>query len=367
MAAGAQTAKIAVGSPEDAVRLAWVDVAKGLCIILVVMMHSTLGTGIAMEGEGFLHTVVTFARPFRIPDFFLLSGLFLGRVIDRDWRLFADRRVVHFVYFYVLWVLIQSASKYGQIVDGAGPGAFVAHLAEAVIEPYSTLWFIYLLAVFSVTTKLLRRVPAFWLLAGAAVLQILPIHTGAELVDEFCDRYVWFLVGYLFAERIFGFAGLVQRHARTALIGLALWAVIEAVMVFTPTGIAAIPTPSHIPVLSLILSGAGALAIVAIGALLSRAGGPVTAALRACGQRSIVIYLGFFLPMALTRTLIVKSGAITDIGVASLIVTIVAILVPLAFERMIRHTPLAFLFKRPKAFHIVPERTAPAGGTFKAA
>ena len=39
--------------PEEAARLAWVDVAKGLCIILVVMMHSTLGTGEALGGEGF--------------------------------------------------------------------------------------------------------------------------------------------------------------------------------------------------------------------------------------------------------------------------------------------------------------------------
>ena len=110
---------------EEALRLAWVDVAKGLCIVLVVMMHSTLGTGNEMGGEGFLHNVVAFAKPFRIPDFFLLSGLFVGRVIDRDWRLFADRRVVHFAYFYLLWVLIQSAVKYGQIVDGAGPGGSV--------------------------------------------------------------------------------------------------------------------------------------------------------------------------------------------------------------------------------------------------
>ncbi len=65
-------------------------------------MHSVIGTGLAMGGEGFLHPVVAFAKPFRIPDFFILSGLFLGRVIDRDWRLFTDRRVVHFAYFYLL-------------------------------------------------------------------------------------------------------------------------------------------------------------------------------------------------------------------------------------------------------------------------
>ncbi|MCJ2033955.1 acyltransferase family protein [Methylobacterium sp. J-068] len=345
---------------QDANRLAWVDVAKGVCIILVVMMHSTLGTGIAMEGEGFLHTLVAFARPFRIPDFFLLSGLFLGRVIDRDWRLFLDRRLVHFAYFYVLWVLIQSAAKYGQIVEGAGPGAFLAHLATALVEPYSTLWFIYLLAVFSVLTKVLRRVPAPVILGLAALLEFLTVRTGIELVDEFCARYVWFLVGYLFAGRIFDFADGVQRHVRAALLGLALWAVTNAALVFLPSGLASVPSLAHLPVLGFLLSGAGALAIVAIGALMSRAGGPVTEALRACGQRSIVIYLAFFLPMAFTRTLIVKTGAIADIGLASLVVTVVALLVPLAFERMIRHTPAAFLFRRPKAFHIVGERPRPA-------
>ena len=60
----------------DEGRVPWVDTAKGLCIILVVMMHATLGVGEAMGGEGFMHQIVAFARPFRMPDFFLVSGLF---------------------------------------------------------------------------------------------------------------------------------------------------------------------------------------------------------------------------------------------------------------------------------------------------
>src|SRR5437868_15340821 len=79
-------------------RVVWFDYAKGICITLVVMMHSTLGVGDAMGGEGFMHEVVAFARPFRMPDFFLLSGLFLFRVIDRNWRTYLDRKVVHFAY-----------------------------------------------------------------------------------------------------------------------------------------------------------------------------------------------------------------------------------------------------------------------------
>src|SRR5882672_9967259 len=84
-------------------RVGWVDYAKGICIVMVVMMHSTLGMELAVNREGFMHSVVEFARPFRMPDFFLISGLFLGRVIDRDWRDYIDKKVVHFAYFYVLW------------------------------------------------------------------------------------------------------------------------------------------------------------------------------------------------------------------------------------------------------------------------
>ena len=60
---------------------------------------------------GFMHAVVEFAKPFRMPDFFLISGLFLAVVIDRDWRTYLDRKVVHFAYFYVLWVTIQFGFK----------------------------------------------------------------------------------------------------------------------------------------------------------------------------------------------------------------------------------------------------------------
>ena len=58
-----------------------------------------------------MHYVVAFATPFRMPDFFLISGLFLARVIDRDWRTYLDRKVVHFAYFYLLWTAIQFAVK----------------------------------------------------------------------------------------------------------------------------------------------------------------------------------------------------------------------------------------------------------------
>ena len=87
------------------------DYAKGICIVMVVMMHSVLGVEVAAGQTGFMHAFVAFAKPFRMPDFFLISGLFLAVVIDRDWRTYLDRKVVHFAYFYVLWVTIQFGFK----------------------------------------------------------------------------------------------------------------------------------------------------------------------------------------------------------------------------------------------------------------
>src|ERR1700758_1053087 len=87
-------------------RIDWVDYAKGICIVMVVMMHSVLGVELAAGQTGFMHVVVMFAKPVRMPDFFRLSGLFLPLVIGRDGRSYLDRKVVHFAYFYVLWVTI---------------------------------------------------------------------------------------------------------------------------------------------------------------------------------------------------------------------------------------------------------------------
>ena len=353
------------GAADARDRLAWVDIAKGICILLVVMMHSVTGTGEAMGGEGFLHPVVAFAKPFRIPDFFLLSGLFIGRVIARDWRLFSDRRVVHFAYFYLLWLVIQSAAKYGKIVGDAGPAAFAAHLAHALTEPYSSLWFIYLLAVFSVVTKLLRRVPGGLLLSAAALLQIADIRSDSTLIEEFCARYVYFVAGYLFADRIFALADAARRRIGPALGGLTVWAGLEAWLALTPSGDPAYPTLASLPGVSLALGAAGALAIVVAAALIGRAGGPVTEAIRACGQRSIVIYLAFSLPMAATREVLVRTGIVADIGAASLTVMVVAVLLPLLLERLVRGTPLSFLFVRPARFQLAPTR-APARPVLRA-
>src|SRR6266481_2375494 len=179
-------------------RVDWIDYAKGICIVMVVMMHSVLGVELASGQTGFMHVLVAFAKPFRMPDFFLISGLFLPLVIGRDWRTYLDRKVVHFAYFYVLWVTIQFGFKAPAFAAETSWGHAGFLYLESFIEPFGTLWFIYLLPVFFVVTKLTRKIASLAIWAVAAALEMAHVVTGWTVIDEFCARFVYFYSGYLF-------------------------------------------------------------------------------------------------------------------------------------------------------------------------
>jgi uncharacterized membrane protein YcfT len=331
-------------------RIDWVDYAKGICIVMVVMMHSVLGVELAAGENGFMHPLVAFAKPFRMPDFFLISGLFLSVVIDRGWRTYLDRKVVHFAYFYVLWVTIQFGFKAPSFAAETG-WAHAGYLyLESFIEPFGTLWFIYLLPVFFVVAKATRRLPPLLVWGIAALLEMAHIVTGWTVIDEFCARFVYFHSGYLFAGYVFALSDRARARPRLALAALALWALLDGGLVISGL--------SEWPLVSLALGLAGACAIVTMGTLLARA--HWLDFLRFCGEHSIVIYLAFFLPMAATRTLLLRSGFIHDIGTISLVVTIVGVVGALAIWRIALKAGASFLFERPPAFWIAPKKAQAA-------
>lgn len=330
-------------------RLDWVDAAKGLSIILVVMMHSAYGVGEETGGTGVLHWIIAFATPFRMPEFFLISGLFLSMVIGRDWRHYADRRVVHYLYFYALWAVLQIAFKVG--LGTGDPVSAVTQIALAVIEPYGVLWFIYMLAVFSAATKLLfdAKVPHWVALVAAAALQIAPVASGSYIVDMFAEYFVYFYAGYALAPMIFRLVDWAQAHVVLAVAAVATYALVNGYLVFAG-GFELRPVHTlmgfaEAPGLRLVLALAGSLALCVTAALLIKV--PVMGWLRWLGSKSIVVYLSFSIPMAITRTVLIKLGIIDDTSALSLIVLTVALTAPLVLYAMIQWTGWGkFLFER---------------------
>ncbi|WIJ26706.1 acyltransferase family protein [Devosia sp. RR2S18] len=343
-------------------RLEWVDVAKGLSIFLVVMMYAASSVGEDTGGVGALHWAVAFATPFRMPEFFLISGLFLASVVDRPWRAYTDRRIVHYLYFYALWAVIHIVFKVGLLATN--PVGAVEQIAWAIVQPYGVLWFIYMLAVVSAATKLLRQMKLpVWLVFGAgALLQILPIHTGIYAIDQFAEYFVYFYGGYVLAPQLFRLAGWARTHAAVAFAGLLAWALVNGVLVFSP-GFAMHPIHpvmglAGLPGLHLVLAFAGAAALCVAAALLARI--PAMAWLRWLGSRSLIIYVAFVLPMGVARTILIRVG-IVEPTVLSLTTMTIAIICPLVLYWAVQKTGFGlFIFERPDWAHLPGTRRLPA-------
>lgn len=338
----------------NAGRLDWVDMAKGLSIFLVVMMYAAASVGEDTGGVGALHWAIAFATPFRMPEFFLISGLFLSQVIDRPWRAFADRRVVHYLYFYALWALIHIVFKVGLLATN--PVGALEQIAWAVIQPYGVLWFIYLLAAVSAASKLLHdlHIPKWAAFGAAAILQMAPIHTGSYLVDQFAEYFVFFYAGYALAPQLFRLAYWAAEHAAIALAGLAIWAVINGALVFSP-GFAMDPIHpvmgyAGLPGLHLVLALAGSAALCVAAALLTRL--PWMNWLRWMGSKSLIVYVAFVLPMGIARTVLIRLG-FDEPTLLTLITMAVAIVSPLVLYGIVQRIGFGtFLFERPAWAHL---------------
>jgi uncharacterized membrane protein YcfT len=336
------------------IRYDWVDAAKGISIILVVMMYSAYNVGEYTGEVGILHYAIGFATPFRMPEFFLISGLFLSLVIGREWKRYGDRRIVHYFYFYAVWATIDIVLKVG--IAGHDIGGMVRGLALAIVEPYGVLWFIYMLGIFSATAKLAWqfKIPHWLVIAVAAVLQMAHIEVASYAVTQFCAYFVFFYTGYAASPLVFRIVAKAEAHPRWALAGIALWALAEGFLVFWPDGT---PHPramamgyAAFPPLHLSLAVLGAVALCVLGSLLMRFS--FMEWLRWLGEHSLVVYLAFTLPMSAVRIIAMKSG-FTDTSLLSCLVLVTSTAAPVILYLVIKRTGIGeFLFERPAWAHL---------------
>ncbi|HTO00277.1 MAG TPA: cbb3-type cytochrome c oxidase subunit I, partial [Microthrixaceae bacterium] len=143
---------------------------------------------------------------FLLSGIFMYSSFFVGKVPDGGWFGYTPltgRTFAPGINIDSLWVTIQFAFKAPGIAAEHGAAATMLMYFESFIEPFGTLWFIYLLPIFFVVTKLTRPLSPAIIWGFAAALEILPIHTGWTVIDEFASRFVYFYSGYIFAPYIF--------------------------------------------------------------------------------------------------------------------------------------------------------------------
>ncbi len=191
-----------VGRTEQQDRLRWPDVAKGACILLVVLHHVILKDYTFLVGAVFdpvedgWHDLTYALKPVRMPLFFVVSGFFAAGAVSRPWRA-SWRRIVTGYYLYVVWLGV-FVGVYA--VDRDIPANRVVSPADLVGEllwAASSMWFLYALAAYFVVARLVRSLPP-WLVVGAAALLSASVSgLGIEENNRFAvlAHLVYFLVG----------------------------------------------------------------------------------------------------------------------------------------------------------------------------
>ncbi len=162
-------------------RLAWVDVAKGIGILLVVAGHVLAGLvdGGILPRPDWFRPLLLLIYLFHMPLFFFLSGLFIAERIARGRTAFLRQMGKAVVWPFFLWSIVQSLIAYAAAgytntpVDDLG-----AALAGILVEPPAQFWFLYALFLCQVLSLLcLRAVGGFgFMLVSAALF-------GAGLLD----------------------------------------------------------------------------------------------------------------------------------------------------------------------------------------
>ncbi|MCS3442754.1 acyltransferase family protein [Microbacterium phyllosphaerae] len=325
-------------------RVGWPDVAKGVCIILVVLWHVVTKHAIEVKGAGPITdawaTLNAQLLPLRMPLFFLISGMFAGSAVNApagsSWR----RRAGRLAAVYVIWVVIQTfVLALTPDFDTARAENGWQLLAQLTISP-TNLWYLLALAVYLVVARLLRHVSTTVVLPIAFVIAAV---AAAGLIPDLGN--LWQLVQNLF----FFLAGLrlrpmIERFAaasgplRTLMLGAAYVAAVGAVGVLGMR-----QWPGVWPFLAVVAVTFG----VAAYAVLDRHAGAIARPLRWIGQRTLPIYVIHMIPLALIDGALRGAGWVTTPAfevVWPIVLTGVVIAICLAVHAALVRIGLGVLF-----------------------
>lgn len=327
----------------EGMRTKWVDIAKGIGIILVVYGHVLRGlheAGIEMS-EGFFKYSDTLVYGFHMPLFFFLSGMYAAKWAKRDLATATLQKTRTLLYPYLIWSLLQGVImiSLSSLTNNTEEGLTFTNLGYHIaLAPYGQFWFLYTLFFLFMLYYLMKKVTndSVIVLVSLALLMFVPEMIDAWAVGSLCSNFAYFALGSLLYQK--GLIDKLLQFKGSLTISSLLFVGINAVYI------------SALDSLNNFGLQAVSFAVALIGIMFTmnvsyRLANMQSSVLAVIGSASMTIYLVHILAGSGTRIVLSKLLHVDDVIVHLILGLLVGVLAPLAVQALVdRIKPAAYLF-----------------------
>jgi fucose 4-O-acetylase-like acetyltransferase len=349
-------------------RYPWIDYARGITILLVVYRHVFEGLGNVGVGSlsyAGLKYFNIFFFSFRMPLFFIVSGVFLGASLGRKGiGEYITNRLQTIFYPLMVWGCIQITLQllFSDLVNADREPMNYLHL---LIEPRKIEQFWYLNALFfvSILYALVRYYgkvkPRQQLILGIILYAISGYchikHINIGFLSDVCFFYLFFAIGDLFADIVLNAKNhKILTSWRTTLIALPVFVFIQ----HNFTYINLHHNDDYYvqyqqPVIFAFTAVIGGAFVIQVSFLLQKLN--ILRFLRVIGYHSLYIYVMHLMITSSTRIAMTKLLGIWNIPVLMTISVTVGIIIPVILYNIAERSGAWWLFSLKKPATI-PER-----------
>jgi fucose 4-O-acetylase-like acetyltransferase len=328
--------------PVHSHRIEWVDCARGIGIILVVVGHvidGLLASRMSGAAEPELKTAEEFIYAFHMPVFFVLAGLFAPRSLRKGPKEYWSDKLGGLLCPYIVWSILQlivlvslqgvTNTRWGW-EDGLG----------IIYQPIMQFWFLYCLLLaflaYRVVCHLGGGAATFFvmILAMSTILDNLDV-SGTSVLGRARDNLPFFALGILLSREVWR----VGATSSIILLGVSAAGFCAIYLLACRWQFRAM-----LP-LGLVLSLPGIAAVFALSALLVR--WEIAVPFSALGRFSLEIYLAHVLAYAGARILLARVLGVTSLPVQLAAGIIAGLACPLFLVVLARVAHFPYLFRWP--------------------
>lgn len=315
-------------------RIQWADYAKGIAIIMVVIHHVIVrDTNSVLYNES-LDYLNNLFIPFRMPLFFFVSGLFIHKTINSDFKFFFKFKFIHLLYLFILWSIIRylTVTVPEHILLGSSDES-LSSIFLIFFEPSGMLWFIYALAIFLLISWLTSSfLPFTFILSTIFFVLTINYPTESSFVNNLAHFYPFYLLGYFTSDLAHKIANRVNAYH-----------LVVPVLFITLLVLTNDLTISKSALGVSVLSFFGIITGIIISSYLTKFA--TMEFLGYIGRNTLPIYLMHYFPIGVLRILLAPILPFPII--TAIIIFIVAITTPLLMKKMFDKYGLNWLLKSP--------------------